>query len=271
MGVEWWLSDAVKDESAAECQRLNIRTSELRAEVTRQMTSMPRTPENIDFLLDMIRKAQTIDQEVVNWMRDLPEQYHFKTVYWQDNVPDGDYTNAEVYPGRVDIYQDFWVASVINMARVTRLILASLIVRCAAWCCSPVDYRTTPEYATASRTCVDTITDIIASVPYHLGWHFKRRDILHKANLGQFACGEEESQKGLAGYFLSWPLACVNGQDYTTDTQRKWIAGRLKYIGDELGVKYAHMLAAVRITPRLTLLLRFYDRQMANRFPNSSR
>jgi hypothetical protein len=245
MGVEWWLSDAVKDEFAAECQRLGIKTSELRAEVTRLMSSVARSPENIEIMLDMIKRAQTVDQEVVNWMRNLPEQYQYKTVSWEDNVPNGDYSKAEVFPGRVDLYQDFWTASVWNMARVNRLCLASVIVRSAAWVCSPVDYRTTPEYATAARTCVDTITDIIASVPYHLGWHLKRPDLVQRANASSFACGEEDHQKGLAGYFLTWPLAIVNGQDYTTDAQRVWTIGRLRYIGDEVGVKYAHTLAEV--------------------------
>jgi hypothetical protein len=245
MGVEWWITDAVKDEAAAGCQKLNIRTAELRAEVTRMMSTVNRSPENIEVMLDMMRRAQTVDRDIVNWLRDLPEHFRYKTVAWEDNVPHGDYSKAEVFPGRVDIYQDFWIASVCNMARCSRLILASMIVRCAAWVCSPVDYRTTPEYATAARTCVDTATDIIASVPYHLGWHLKRPEVMQRANLSAFACGMEDSQKALAGYFLTWPLACVHGQDYTTDAQRAWVGGRLKYIGDVLGVRYAHILAQV--------------------------
>jgi transcription factor-like protein len=245
MGVEWWLSDAVKDEAAAQCQRLAIKTAELRAEATRLMTTLSRGPENIEIMLDMIRRAQTVDQETVNWLHNLPEYFQPRTIAWEDNVPGGDYEKAEVYPGRVDIYQDFWIASVTNMARTSRLILASVIVRCAAWVCSPVDYRTTPEYATAARTCVDTITDVIASVPYQLGWHLKRPDIIKRANLSGFACGIEDEQKGLPGYFLTWPLAILHGQDYTTDAQRSWIVGRLKFIGDELGVRYAHILSEV--------------------------
>lgn len=246
MGVDWWISDAVKNEFAAECQRINIKTSELRAEITRLMTTVARTPENIELMLALIRRAQTIDAECVRWMKNVPESWKWKSVAWEDSVPSGDFSRAEVFPGRVDVYGDFYIASVWNMVRVSRLVLASVIVRCAAWVCSPVDYRTTPEYATAARTCVDTITDIIASVPYHLGWHLKseRRHLLEK-QLSGFACGEEDSLKGLAGYFLTWPLGCVQGQDYTTDAQRSWIKGRLRYIAEELGVKYAHILCQV--------------------------
>lgn len=254
MGVDWWISDAVKDSSAAECQKINIKTSELRAEVTRLMTTVARTPENIELMLTLIRRAQTVDQECVRWMKNVPDSWGYKSVAWEDSVPSGDFSRAEVFPGRVDVYRDFYIASVWNMVRVTRLVLASVIVRCAAWVCSPVDYRTTPEYATAARTCVDTITDIIASVPYHLGWHLKpeRKHLLEK-QLSGFACGDDDSLKGLAGYFLTWPLGCVQSQDYTTDAQRSWLKGRLKYIADELGVKYAHILCQVcLISPRTT-------------------
>lgn len=249
MGVDWWLRDAIQDEAAGHCQRLAIETAEIRAEATRLMSAISRGPENINIILDMIRRAQKIDQDLVSWMADLPEHFTYRTVAWEDHVPGGDYERAEVFPGRVDVYQDFWSASVVNMARCSRIILASVTVRCAAWVCSPVDYRTTPEYATAARTCVDTITDIIASVPYQLGWHLKRPELVERANLSGFACGIEGIHKSLPGYFLTWPLAVLHGQDYTTDAQRAWVVGRLKFIGDELGVKYAHLLSQVR-TPR---------------------
>lgn len=251
MGVEWWLGDAVQNEYAAKCQRINIKTGELRAEINRLMTSISRTPENVDIMLDIIRRCQVVDQETLEWERGLPDYFKFKTVAWEDHVPNGDYTKAEVFPGRVDAYQDLWVASVWNLMRCSRIILASLIVRCAAWVCSPVDYRTTPEYATAARICVDTITDIIASVPYQLGWFSHRQQLLDRANLSAFGCGEEDAQKGLPGYFLTWPLTCVQGQDYTTDAQRAWVKGRLQFIGNQLGVRYANMLTEVCLSPNL--------------------
>lgn len=243
MGADWWLSDAVKNFYAADCQRLNIRTGELRAEVNRIMTSVSRSPDNIELLLDMIRRCQTVDQEHAAWAKSLPDYFQYKAVAWEDHVPNGDYSKAEVFPGRVDAYQDLWVASVWNMMRTSRVILASIIVRCAAWVCSPVDYRTTPEYATAARTVCEVTTDIIASVPYQLGWFTKRKDLLERANLSSFGCGEEDAQKGLPGYFLSWPLTCIQGQDYSTDAQRAWVKGRLEFIGNQLGVRYALMLA----------------------------
>ncbi|KAM5372910.1 hypothetical protein ACJZ2D_007247 [Fusarium nematophilum] len=265
MGVEWWITDGVKNRFGAECQRLNIRTAELRAEVNRLMTTLARSPENIELLLDMIRRCQTLDQQHVTWIKELPDYFRYKAVAWEDHVPNGNYGLAEVFPGRVDAYQDLWVVSVWNLMRTSRLILASLIVRCAAWVCSPVDYRTTPEYATAARTCVDMITDIISSVPYQLGWFSKRRELLERANLSAFGCGEEDALKGLPGYFLTWPLTCVQGQDYTTDAQRAWVKGRLHFIGNQLGVRYANILNELNLRVPSMLIRR--DGLMASPYP----
>ncbi|UNI17361.1 hypothetical protein JDV02_003707 [Purpureocillium takamizusanense] len=268
MGADWWMNDTVRDEHASDCQRLNIVIGELRAETNRLLTTPTRSPDHVEKVMDMIKRCQAHDLACANWSKNLPDHFQAKTVAWEDNVPYGDYTKAEVYPGRVDAYQDLWVCSVWNMMRCSRLVLASIIVRCAAWISSPVDYRTTPEYATAARTCVDTITDIIASVPYQLGWFSKRKDLLERANFSSgFGCGEEDAQKGLGGYFMTWPLALIHGQDYITDSQRAWVQGRLEYIGNQLGVRYAHMLTQLNVRVPSMLIRR--DGLVANPFPQA--
>lgn len=243
--VDWWMQDSVGDETAAQCQRICIRTAELRSEVNRLM-ALERNANTIEMMYDLIRRAQLIDQDCIRWTNNVPEYWKHWTAKWVDNVPGGDYAKAEVFPGPVHLYTDFWIASVWNMLRASRLALASVIVRCAAWTRAPANYRTTPEYATASRVAVETINDIISSVPYHLGWHLGRKDlIIQRQNLSGFACGSEGSPKGLAGYFISWPLTLVYGQDYTTDAQRRWVLGRFRHIADVLGIQYTRILSAV--------------------------
>ncbi|PNY25432.1 White-opaque regulator 1 [Tolypocladium capitatum] len=267
MGADWWMHDTVRDEHASECQRLNIIIGEFRAE-TNQLLAMPnRAGDHVEKVIDMIKRCQAHDLACANWSKNLPSYFQWKTVAWEDNVPNGDYAKAEVYPGRVDAYQDLWVTSVWNMMRCSRIVLASIIVRCAAWISSPVDYRTTPEYATAARTCVDTITDIIASVPYQLSWFSKRKDLLKRANFSTFGCGEEDAQKGLGGYFMTWPLACIHGQDYITDSQRIWVQGRLEYVGSQLGVRYAYMLTQLNVRVPSMLIRR--DGLLASPYPQA--
>ncbi|KAK1774050.1 hypothetical protein QBC45DRAFT_426145 [Copromyces sp. CBS 386.78] len=314
MGVDWWLDNAVNDSYAAHCQRLNLQTSELRAEVTHIMThgtgaagasssspSRPRSPsvsyeERTAKILSLMRRSQELDRAMVDWMASLPPHWRYRTLCWQNYVANTDYAHAEVFPGRVDVYTDVWIASMWNMGRVTRLILASITVRCAAWACSPVDYRTTPEYAHSARVCAEVISDVLASVPYHLGWHYRTKKRTRRQGLGRgkrnwentddeddddgedglddeeqlsgFGCGEDEQgTKGLAGYFLTWPLACVMGQDYLTEDQRTWVRGRLRYIGEELGIRYANILAQLHV--RIPSMLIRRDGLMAQPYPNA--
>lgn len=274
MGAEWWLEDTTFSSTALAVQRIMIKTSEVRARAAQlvDQLSARRSPEGAELMLEVIRRAQALDQDVVAWQRSVPSAWHHRTVAWEDSVAGGDYAAAEVFPGRVDVFEGVWIGSVANSARAVRLILHSIIVRCAAWVCAPVDYRTTPEYATAAGVCRDAITDIIASVPYFLGWHLKKKnkqqhpssfssssfatagsDEEQPLKFGTFACGEEDCAKGLAGYLVTWPLTCVISQDYATDAQRAWVMGRLAKVGSELGVRYA--LAMCQLQMRVPSML----------------
>jgi hypothetical protein len=212
-------------------------------------------------MLEMLRRIQALDQDLASWMRMLPDEYWYKTSYIEQQPMDFGLSDVEtlygsmpVFPGRVDSYPSFMVSAVWNTARVSRLILASLVIRVAAWVCAPVDYRTTGEYATARRICETTIADIVASVPYHLGWSGSGSAL--DEGISGFACGrsggdddddEEAPIKVLPALFIIWPLTCMNSHDCSSPEQKAWAAGRLRYIAEELGIKYARFLADVSL------------------------
>jgi len=245
LDVDWWVDDNPNSEYGVHFQRLSSRTSELKNETNHLLATVTRTPENTELMKKAMEKCQELDKEIVEWLEDLPESFRWKTVAWEDYNPKCDYSKAEAFPGRIDMYADLWVVNLWNVMRCMRIVLASLIVRFTAWIISPADYRTTPEYAASARVCVEAIADIIASVPYQLGWFAKHQDLRERAQLSGFACGEDDAEKGLAGYFLLWPLTCIQGQDYLTDAQRTWVKGRLKCIGNQIGVRYGNMLSQV--------------------------
>lgn len=195
--------------------------------------------------MQVIRKCQLKDQELVHWSKSVPEHFKPKTATWINDVPGGDFTKAETFPGRIDVFQDLWTTTIWITFRCARLVVASMIVRAAAWACAPIDYRTTPEYATWSNTSAAIITDICAAIPYQLGWFKTRRELLERADLTSFCCGDDAAAKGLSGYFVTWPLSCIITQDYSTDNQRAWAKGRLEHVATELGVRYAKMLTHV--------------------------
>jgi hypothetical protein len=247
-GVEWWLADAVQEDTSHRATRLHLLVIEMRADVNRLMTLMHRTPENIASVVDILRRAQELDKEFLHWRDTLPEEWQYKTMAWVDNVPGGDLSKAEVCPGKIDLYTCLSMAATWNSVRISRLFLIGIQARCSAWLCSPVDYRTRPEYAATMRTGVDIITDICASVPYSLGYKFGHTTPHSAYNMDSgFATGDDASVSGksVGGYLSIWPLFCANNSDYTTDTQRKWVLGRLKYITEVLGIDQASTFAHV--------------------------
>lgn len=251
LGAEWWTGGAAGDDIAAhEASRLHLLTCELRADVNQALTLMSRTPENFDMTLELIRRAQEIEQGFLDWEASLPDVWRFKTVAWADTIPDSDLSISEVYPGKVDKFSDLFVASQWNMARVARLILSGIIIRCAASICAPVDYRTTSHYAQASRVGMEMINDIVASIPYHLGWRDFRNhseDNPTTGNISSFVCGQDEigAGKPLGAYFLIWPVFTSIVSDFATDAQRKYIIGRMKYMTDIMGINGAAVLTQV--------------------------
>lgn len=261
MGVNWWLPESVAADSiGARYQRFALEVSDLRAEVTRLMATLSRNDQGLELMLEMLRKVQDLDLQMANFLHGLPAEYQVTPLYWENERVfgggDGDQVrHAPVYPGRVDAYSDLIVASIWNATRATRIILMSLLIRVAAWICSPADFRSTPEYATAVRTCKANIADIISSVPFMLSMHH-REDANQQRPAGAgasaqsgFACGTDEQSKMLGGLMVAWPLSTVRTCDYTMDEQREWAIGRLNFIASELGIKYASSLAAVSASP----------------------
>ncbi|KAJ4164137.1 hypothetical protein LMH87_005822 [Akanthomyces muscarius] len=245
--VNFWIQDATKDPFATDLQRLTLQISELKTEANKLLVSLHHSPQNVAKIMQIMRKCQIKDQELLQWSNNIPDSYQGKTVTWVNDLPDGDYSKAEVYPGRVDAFQDLWVTTVWVTMRCSRLVLASIIVRAAAWVCSPTDYRTTSEYAIWSNTCTNIISDLCAAIPYQLGWFKSRQELLERSDLTSYGCGNEADAKGLSGYFVTWPLSCIITQDYSTAGQREWAKGRLEHIASELGVRYAKMLTHVNV------------------------
>lgn len=255
MGVNWWLPESVAADSiGARYQRFALEVSDLRAEVTRLMATLSRNDQGLELMLEMLRKVQDLDLQMANFLQGLPAEYQVTPLYWEDKVlEDGEVRRAPLFPGRVDGYSDLIVASIWNATRATRIILMSLLIRVAAWICSPADFRSTPEYATAVRTCKVNIADIISSVPYMLSMHQKDIQRPSAPAPSGFACGTDEQSKMLGGLMVAWPLSTVRTCDYTMDAQREWAIGRLNFIASELGIKYASSLAAVSV-PRSVVI-----------------
>jgi hypothetical protein len=239
-----------RDGNADEVNRLSMQVAEIRSEINSLMTLVARTPENTARVLDAMRRVLDIEQGFLDWMAQLPEVWRVKTVTWVDHVPSEDLPNSEVYPGKVDVFTDIWIANVWSLARVARLFISGAVVRCAAWINAPVDYRTTPEYASAARLGVDMVNDIIAAVPYHLGWTASEKftkEFGLAAGEGFVCGGDQHAPRSLGAYVCVWPIFTACCSDFTTDAQRLWAKGRLNYITHTVGINQAGTLSGVSL------------------------
>ncbi|KAL2195646.1 hypothetical protein P885DRAFT_39720 [Corynascus similis CBS 632.67] len=245
-GTDWWMSGGDTESIFAKCQRFSLGFCDLRARAHQLLANVSRSPESLAQLHELAKDIQRQDRDVADWIASIPAQYQYRTACWvpRDGGPTRGASSAgetEVFPGRVDVYPDYVTAMTWNIGRANRLLLASLNIRVAARIHAPADYRTTSEYATSKRICEDIIPDIIASVPYHLGWNVNGKR-LGSRGLSAFACGEEGPCKALPALFLVWTLTSIKNHDFTTEEQRAWAKGRLKYIAEEVGLKYAHIV-----------------------------
>lgn len=222
--------------------------AEIRHEIIILLTNSPRNAESFQKVLEVMRRVQAMDSEYQEWQDNLPEEWRPKTVAWVDNVPGGDLHKAEVFPGRVDAFGDLAIGNAWQHARTCRIFIIGMIIRCIAWVSYPVDYRTTPEYAYCSQVGVTLMADIVAAVPYHLGWHVDEAGNLKGADTdaGTFPNDNHvTSPRALGGFYSIWPLFCVMSADYTTDSQRAWVKGRMTYIADVMGLNQARVIGNV--------------------------
>ena len=239
------------DRVTQEFSRLNLLTAELRAETDKTTTRTSRTPANVEAVLNLLRKAESLEKSYVDWQESMPPSWQYKTVSWVD-IRGGDIASSFHHPGRVDSYGELWMVYTYNTARASRLFVWTTILRCVAWLADPKDYRITPEYATAARVCSGLIEDIVASVPSYFGSN--GFSDIYLADRSNYACGSNEktSPKGLSGVFSMWPLFSAATSDFATPSQRVFLKGRLKYIADTLGINQAAVLFHVSEFPSAT-------------------
>jgi len=162
-------------------QRLAFRYAELRAEAGKVLVPSVVPDEVRGKVRELYSKVKMVDHEVERWLGVIPGELRYQALGWVQSKgtspPAGlNYGDLEAFPGRVDVYPDYVTASAWNVGRVTRLLLASLALRLTAWIHSLVDYRLTSKYEVSKLVCKEMVEDIIASVPFHLGRHLKRKD-----------------------------------------------------------------------------------------------
>jgi hypothetical protein len=217
----------------AKFNRLCLQLAELRANAEDVITVTSRTATSIGEVLKLLRSCEALEGEYATWFEIVKVRMAFKPVAFVDSI-EGDIGESIVYPGRIDSYDDLLVASTYNIARSCRLLIWSTILRCIAWLGEPQDYRLSPEFTVASRVCKPIIEDVIASIPYHFGWNNNGAVPMSKtAAMGQH---NDLGITGVISTFVIWPVFTTLSSDFSTESQKLYLLGRLRKINEATGM-----------------------------------
>ncbi len=220
-----------KDGIPRQCARLNLETAKLHAKANDTLAEAVGEPKDIDKIIEIETMAKDLELKFKDWETSLQAPWSFSTVAWIDHIDGAQLENSHSFHGRVDEYSDISIATAWNMMRANRIMLGADIVRASACLHPDQDYRITPEYASTARISKDLIEDIIASIPTFLGSPFIENNGLNG--------------KSALALFILWPLFVVFISDHTSDEQRKWASGRLRFIAEEVGISQASLFTQV--------------------------
>ncbi|KAI9046704.1 hypothetical protein LZ554_009442 [Drepanopeziza brunnea f. sp. 'monogermtubi'] len=236
-GVDW-MGITADDPIVESYSAANLKMAKLRADNDTITTARVRTAENIERALELLRQAQALDKEYIEWMNNLPPAWQIKTVGWVEGEA-SDLMDSAVHPGRVDTFESLSIAYHYNVVRGCRLFVWTTILRCVAWLGDHGDYRLSPEYKAASQICHQIIEEIVASIPYFFGWNRGKDPAM--SDSANFGCGPSDptSTKTLAGVLGMWPIFVAASSDFASPSQRVFLLGRLKHIAESMGVNQA--------------------------------
>jgi hypothetical protein len=139
------------------------------------------------------------------------------------------------WQGKVHTYLDLYVASAWNIFRAARLLLLTLIIKLSGTLGSDESY--VDHLHTTNRI----VEDIVASVPYHLVDNLP-------GFLSKLAASTEITDPGrpLGGLLLMHPLYVASKTPFLSRNIREYMRKCLKWIGSNMGLAQATLLAMVR-------------------------
>lgn len=259
----WWGSHCVMDMVGHAALLLNMKTTLLRADADRLLDSgsgggspAVRTPERIEAVMALVRRAQAVLDELGRWVQQQTQggakaQPAFGKAEAGCAADDAaelrPLEHAVAFPGgRLFRFANVWVAAKHVNTDASRVLLAGIVTRCLAWVSGPGgDATRTTEWRAAAAAGTDAVENVVAAVPYFLAW---TGDLV---TTPLFPCGTPETPKGFAGISCLYPLFATALSPFATPRQKRYLYGRLNWISESMGIKPAGAFASVSV-PKLS-------------------
>jgi hypothetical protein len=253
----WGFSSGQDSQSIA--NKLTVITTkipDLRQKGKRLLQDHPMSWSTAYAISALMIELQNVDRELITWVLDLPQSWRYTI------LPEGsqlnDSSSEQLYPGSVHDYPDLWVSAQWNVYRTYRILCQSLIFNCLERLIPPAELKSTKEYFRATASLQRLANEICASVPFHLGHQssiyienkigakfsedFSRDDYDVPSFKPEWSDHSPDT-KAVGGNFLIWHLFVAGSIVTIPETQRAWIANRLRHIGESHGLNQANELA----------------------------
>ncbi|KAK0127531.1 hypothetical protein ONS96_007065 [Cadophora gregata f. sp. sojae] len=181
----------------------------------------------------IVSTACALDAEYEIWARTCPVQYIYHSLTLNEGVDD-------VFSDYYHVYPSIWIAAIWNNYRSARILVNGLILdqlknmyqrspsSGLLWNHHCFDQN---QILTSTTTLLQLCSDICASVPYFLDYS---PDITGLNG---------QPPKCVNGNLLLWPLYTVGESGVISDLMRSWVAGRLRWITNVMGIRQAAPLA----------------------------
>lgn len=205
-------------------------------------------------IFELIRTAEDLDGELAAWASNVPVGWSFSVATNLNSMSSPEPSTSCYIPIEIHGYQDFYVARVWNLYRVSRLIVQSILLRAASWTCSPTKIGGQHlETARIEKLNGVLVNDICASVPFLLGYdlsQLKRHTINtnsqdDKSIWPQSSFSKIGNSNYTGRFSLIWPLFLSCSVPSIPEAQRWWMREQLQWIAEN-GEPQAKLLSGAQ-------------------------
>ncbi|KAH7118989.1 hypothetical protein B0J11DRAFT_552246 [Dendryphion nanum] len=236
-GQKGWIANDINEENAA--NRLTLICMDL-PNIRARANALAGTDFDAAQELearDILEFAQMVDTNLQQWYDTLPNEWHYRTVGMQYDIPE-DLATAETWQGPLHVYQDVPLASIVNDYRVCRIFCQRVIMACTTWLSYGGNYPVAQAYNSAIFIVQKMVDEISACVKFHLTYDMQ--PVAQELGL------EPNAAEAFGGYSLVWPLYVAANAETVLQPQRDWLMGRLTVIGNHFGLSSAQILVVAR-------------------------
>ena len=211
---------------------------------------------------EILARAHEIDSAALSICANAPSLYEYETIH----------TNAEpslIFVGRYHVYQNYMSATVWNGMRAIRMMVQEIIRDTllklhSSTLSSSTDEQYKAQYQASTDTLCQIQSDIIASVPQHLGyaagsstsggasggasghsfpWSNFNSHVVTSIKSPKSNSAGPPTIRAFGGYTLPWALYFAGAIDVATEPIQEWVIGTLQTIGCSMGIEQAIVLA----------------------------